>query len=173
MIQHYFFHILIVPGPIIKTALKDAVVTDGEDALFSIELSAAMIGNWFLNSAQLQDGERFSISHSKNLHTLRIHSVPQIHDGAEITFIATGVRDSAALQVKGRSCGTHCHRFLPTCISPKPDKPKQAELEETKNSIRRYSELYSVYVVASKLESLVFIVKLTAAKIVATFSIRC
>lgn len=91
-----------VPGPKIKTPMKNAVVTEGEDAVFSIELSANLIGTWFLNSQQLQDSERFSMTQSKNQHILRIHHVPNVYDGAEITFIATGVRDSAALQIKGQ-----------------------------------------------------------------------
>uniref|UniRef100_A0A8C2G786 Obscurin-like protein 1 n=1 Tax=Cyprinus carpio TaxID=7962 RepID=A0A8C2G786_CYPCA len=91
----------LAPGPKIKTPLKNAVVTEGEDAVFSIELSANLIGTWFLNSQQLQDSGRFSITQSKNQHTLRIQQVPNVYDGAEITFIATGVRDSATLQIKG------------------------------------------------------------------------
>uniref|UniRef100_A0AAR2J463 Obscurin like cytoskeletal adaptor 1a n=1 Tax=Pygocentrus nattereri TaxID=42514 RepID=A0AAR2J463_PYGNA len=79
----------------------NAAVTEGEDAVFSIELSASMIGTWFLNSTQLQASERCSISQSKTLHTLCFHNVPNVYDGAEITFIATGVRDSAVLQVQG------------------------------------------------------------------------
>uniref|UniRef100_A0A671LA03 Obscurin-like protein 1 n=1 Tax=Sinocyclocheilus anshuiensis TaxID=1608454 RepID=A0A671LA03_9TELE len=90
----------LAPGPKIKTPLKNAVVTEGEDAVFSIELSANLIGTWFLNSQQLQDSGRFSITQSKNQHTLRLHQVPNVYDGAEITFIATGVRDSATLQIK-------------------------------------------------------------------------
>uniref|UniRef100_W5L213 Obscurin-like protein 1 n=1 Tax=Astyanax mexicanus TaxID=7994 RepID=W5L213_ASTMX len=89
-----------LPGPKIKTPLRNAVVTEGEDAVFCIELSASMIGTWFLNSTQLQASERVSISQSKALHTLRFHNTPQVYDGAEITFIATGVRDSAVLQVQ-------------------------------------------------------------------------
>uniref|UniRef100_A0AAR2KMY6 Obscurin like cytoskeletal adaptor 1a n=1 Tax=Pygocentrus nattereri TaxID=42514 RepID=A0AAR2KMY6_PYGNA len=80
---------------------SNAAVTEGEDAVFSIELSASMIGTWFLNSTQLQASERCSISQSKTLHTLCFHNVPNVYDGAEITFIATGVRDSAVLQVQG------------------------------------------------------------------------
>lgn len=91
-----------VPGPKIKTPMKNAVVTEGEDAVFTIELSTNLIGTWFLNSQQLQDSERFSMTQSKNQHILRIHHVPNVYNGAEITFIATGVRDSATLQIKGQ-----------------------------------------------------------------------
>lgn len=92
--------------------MKNAVVTEGEDAVFSIELSANLIGTWFLNSQQLQDSERFSMTQSKNQHILRIHHVPNVYDGAEITFIATGVRDSAALQIKGQVLHGDCDFFF-------------------------------------------------------------
>lgn len=90
----------LAPGPKIKSPLKNAVVTEGEDAVFSIELSSELIGTWFLNSQQLQQSEHFSMTQSKNQHILRIRQVPNVYDGAEITFIATGVRDSASLQIK-------------------------------------------------------------------------
>uniref|UniRef100_A0A8C2A311 Obscurin like cytoskeletal adaptor 1a n=1 Tax=Cyprinus carpio TaxID=7962 RepID=A0A8C2A311_CYPCA len=118
----------LAPGPKIKTPLKNAVVTEGEDAVFSIELSANLIGTWFLNSQQLQDSGRFSITQSKNQHTLRIQQVPNVYDGAEITFIATGVRDSATLQIKGQ----HLHGqksameldpVVLTCELSRPDEP--------------------------------------------------
>uniref|UniRef100_A0AAY5EL09 Obscurin like cytoskeletal adaptor 1a n=1 Tax=Electrophorus electricus TaxID=8005 RepID=A0AAY5EL09_ELEEL len=91
----------LVPGPKIKTPMKNTVVTEGEDAVFSIELSTSMVGTWFLNSTQLQQGEHFDLSQSQNLHALRIRSIPRVYNGAEITFIATGVRDSATLHVQG------------------------------------------------------------------------
>ncbi|XP_066519296.1 obscurin-like protein 1a [Hoplias malabaricus] len=109
----------LAPGPKIKTPLKNTVVTEGEDAVFSIELSASMIGTWFLNSTQLQASERFSISHTKTLHTLRFHNVQNVYNGAEITFIATGVRDSAVLQVQAAVV-----KFIPLAEG---DKNKKVE----------------------------------------------
>ncbi|XP_036426457.1 obscurin-like protein 1a isoform X2 [Colossoma macropomum] len=120
----------LAPGPKIKTSLKNAVVTEGEDAVFSIELSAPMIGTWFLNSTQLQASERFSISQSKTLHTLRFHNVPNVYNGAEITFIAAGVRDSAVLQVQAAVA-----KFIPLAEA---DKNKKVE---SGNPIVLYCEI--------------------------------
>ncbi|XP_031414919.1 obscurin-like protein 1a [Clupea harengus] len=94
--------IRLVPGPKIKTPLTNVVVTGGDDAVFSIELSATMIGTWFLNSTQLQDSENFTLRQNQQKHSLHIRSVRDIYNGAEITFIASGVRDSAILQVEPR-----------------------------------------------------------------------
>nr|XP_061802683.1 obscurin-like protein 1 [Nerophis lumbriciformis] len=90
----------LVPGTKICSHLRDLEVTEGEDAVFSIVLSASVVGTWFFNSAQLQDGGRYSIRQSKTEHILVIHKSLTAEDMAEITFIANGVRDSAVLKVK-------------------------------------------------------------------------
>lgn len=74
---------------------------EGQDACFTIELSASVIGTWFLNGNQLQDDERFSIRRSRTHQSLRIRGVRDADNGAEITFIAYGIRDSAALYIQG------------------------------------------------------------------------
>ncbi|KAM9334348.1 obscurin-like protein 1a [Symphorus nematophorus] len=90
----------LVPGPKIHSSLKGCEVVEGEDAHFSIELSTTMVGTWFLNSAQLQHGGRYSIQQSQKQHSLVIHETRTTEDTAEVTFIANGVRDSAVLKVK-------------------------------------------------------------------------
>lgn len=90
----------LVPGPKICSGLKACEVEEGEDAHFSIELSTPMVGTWFLNSAQLQHGGRYSIKQSQTQHSLVIHETRTAEDTAEVTFIANGVRDSAVLKVK-------------------------------------------------------------------------
>ncbi|KAM9327865.1 obscurin-like protein 1a [Pholidichthys leucotaenia] len=90
----------LVPGPKIHSHLQSCEVVEGENAHFSIELSAPMVGTWFLNSAQLQDGGRYSVQQNQTRHTLMVHETQAIEDMAEITFIANGVRDSAVLKVK-------------------------------------------------------------------------
>ncbi len=74
---------------------------EGQDACFTIELSASVIGTWFLNGNQLQDDDRFSIRRSRTHQSLRIRGVQETDIGAEITFIAYGIRDSAALYIQG------------------------------------------------------------------------
>ena len=78
---------------------------EGQDAVFSIELSASVIGTWFLNGTQLQEDERFSMRRSRTHQSLRIRGVRDTDNGAEITFIAYGIRDSAALYIQGM-CGS-------------------------------------------------------------------
>lgn len=92
----------LAPGPKIRSRLQCCEVEEGEDAQFSIDLSAPMVGTWFLNSAQLQHGGRFSIQQKQTQHSLVIGATQMTEDTAEITFIANGVRDSAVLKVKRR-----------------------------------------------------------------------
>ncbi|XP_055022481.1 obscurin-like protein 1a [Boleophthalmus pectinirostris] len=89
----------LVPGPKIHSPLQACEVVEGEEARFSIELSSSMVGTWFLNSSQLQNGGRYFIQQSQAHHTLVIQETQAMEDGAEITFIANGVRDSAVLKV--------------------------------------------------------------------------
>uniref|UniRef100_A0A3Q3LTW9 Obscurin-like protein 1 n=1 Tax=Mastacembelus armatus TaxID=205130 RepID=A0A3Q3LTW9_9TELE len=93
----------LVPVARIQAPLQDALVPEGQDALFSIELSASVIGTWFLNGTQLQEDERFSMRRSRTHQSLRIRGVRDTDNGAEITFIAYGIRDSAALYIQGMS----------------------------------------------------------------------
>uniref|UniRef100_W5K7R4 Obscurin-like protein 1 n=1 Tax=Astyanax mexicanus TaxID=7994 RepID=W5K7R4_ASTMX len=89
-----------LPVAKIQAPLQDALVPEGQDACFSIELSASVIGTWFLNGNQLQEDERFSIRRSRTHQSLRIRGVRDTDNGAEITFIAYGIRDSAALYIQ-------------------------------------------------------------------------
>ncbi|XP_034429712.1 obscurin-like protein 1 isoform X18 [Hippoglossus hippoglossus] len=90
----------LVPVTRIQAPLQDALVPEGQDAIFSIELSASVIGTWFLNGTQLQEDERFFMRRSRTHESLRIRAVRDTDNGAEITFIAYGIRDSAALYIQ-------------------------------------------------------------------------
>uniref|UniRef100_A0A3B4YED4 Obscurin-like protein 1 n=1 Tax=Seriola lalandi dorsalis TaxID=1841481 RepID=A0A3B4YED4_SERLL len=89
-----------LPVARIQAPLQDALVPEGQDAIFSIELSASVIGTWFLNGTQLQEDERYSMRRSRTHQSLRIRGVRDTDNGAEITFIAYGIRDSAALYIQ-------------------------------------------------------------------------
>ncbi|CAG5934228.1 obscurin-like protein 1a [Menidia menidia] len=90
----------LVPGPKIHSPLQGCEVVEGDDAHFSIELSAPMVGTWFFNSTQLRDSGRYSVKQTQTRHSLVIRETQTSEDTAEITFIANGVRDSAVLKVK-------------------------------------------------------------------------
>ncbi|KAK1165526.1 hypothetical protein AOXY_G14087 [Acipenser oxyrinchus oxyrinchus] len=90
----------LVPVARIKTPLQDVLVPEGKDAKFSIELSALVIGTWFLNGSQIQEDERYTIHRSRTEHSLLLKATNPSDNRSEITFIAYGVRDSAMLYVQ-------------------------------------------------------------------------
>lgn len=83
---------------------------DGEDARFSLELSAAVYGSWFLNGARLDEeedaGGRCRVQRCGMEHSLLIRGARLADSGAQVTFVSGGVRDSAILHVQGDR-GTH------------------------------------------------------------------
>ncbi|NXD06168.1 OBSL1 protein, partial [Nothocercus nigrocapillus] len=94
----------LVPAARLERGLQDARVRDGEDAHFSLELSASVRGSWFLNGTRLGDeegaGGRYCVQHCRTEHSLLIRGARLDESGAQVTFVSSGIRDSATLQVQ-------------------------------------------------------------------------
>ncbi|XP_074404722.1 obscurin-like protein 1 isoform X2 [Zonotrichia albicollis] len=98
----------LAPAARVERGLQDAWVRDGEDAQFSLELSAAVHGSWFLNGARLAEeedtGGRWSVQRHGMEHSLLIRGARLVDSGAQVTFVSGGVRDSAILHVQAPRC---------------------------------------------------------------------
>ncbi|XP_042640119.1 obscurin-like protein 1 isoform X2 [Tyto alba] len=95
----------LAPAARLERGLQDTRVRDGEDARFSLELSAVVHGTWFLNGTQLADeeegaGSRCSVRHHGMEHSLLIRGARLADSGARVTFMSGNVRDSATLHVQ-------------------------------------------------------------------------
>ncbi|NXL80271.1 OBSL1 protein, partial [Leptocoma aspasia] len=94
----------LAPAARLERGLQDTWVRDGEDAQFSLELSAAVHGSWFLNGARLGEeedaGSRCSVQRRGMEHSLLIRGARLVDSGAQVTFVSGGVRDSAILHVQ-------------------------------------------------------------------------
>ncbi|NXC53201.1 OBSL1 protein, partial [Aleadryas rufinucha] len=94
----------LAPAAHLERGLQDAWVWDGEDAQFSLELSATVHGSWFLNGARLGEeedaGGRCSVQRRGTEHSLLIQGARLVDSGAQVTFVSGGVRDSATLHVQ-------------------------------------------------------------------------
>ncbi|NXE46568.1 OBSL1 protein, partial [Casuarius casuarius] len=94
----------LVPAARLERGLQDARVWDGEDAHFSLELSASVRGTWFLNGARLDNeegaGGRYCVQHCKTEHSLLIQGARLAESGAQVTFVSNGIQDSATLHVQ-------------------------------------------------------------------------
>ena len=101
-----------VPGPKIRQRLQGCEVAEGEEARFSLELSASLPGTWFLNSTQLQQGGRYAVQQAQGQHSLVIGETRMADNAAEVTFIANGIRDLAVLKVQSMSYFVSYFYFL-------------------------------------------------------------
>ncbi|NXJ73980.1 OBSL1 protein, partial [Trogon melanurus] len=96
----------LAPAARLERGLRDARVQEGEDVRFSLELSAAVHGTWFLNGARLGEeeeeevGGRCSVQHCGTEHSLLIRGARVADSGAQVTFMSGGVQDSATLHVQ-------------------------------------------------------------------------
>ncbi|KAF1442047.1 Obscurin-like protein 1, partial [Spheniscus demersus] len=95
----------LAPVARLERGLQDAWVQDGEDARFSLELSATVHGTWFLSDARLGEeeeeaGSRCSVKHRGTEHSLLIQGARLADSGAQVTFVSGSVRDSATLHVQ-------------------------------------------------------------------------
>uniref|UniRef100_A0A8C4UQB4 Obscurin-like protein 1 n=1 Tax=Falco tinnunculus TaxID=100819 RepID=A0A8C4UQB4_FALTI len=125
----------LAPAARLERGLQDVRVQDGEDARFSLELSATVHGTWFLDGARLgkeEAGGRCSVQHRGTEHLLLIRGARLADSGAQVTFVSGSLRDSATLHVQGEQCahpgivpgeeqqGLSCWRMLltpPQCLS--------------------------------------------------------
>ncbi|NWW63518.1 OBSL1 protein, partial [Ifrita kowaldi] len=94
----------LAPAACLERGLQDTWVWDGEDAQFSLELSATVHGSWFLNGARLGEeedaGGRCRVQRRGTAHSLLIRGVRLVDSGARVTFVSGGVRNSATLHVQ-------------------------------------------------------------------------
>ncbi|XP_066467658.1 obscurin-like protein 1 isoform X2 [Tiliqua scincoides] len=68
----------LVPRARVQRGLQDASVRVGEIATFSVQLSAAVCGNWFLNGKKLEkeeENQQYQILHSGVDHALQLKDV--------------------------------------------------------------------------------------------------
>uniref|UniRef100_A0A8C8AFL5 Obscurin like cytoskeletal adaptor 1 n=1 Tax=Otus sunia TaxID=257818 RepID=A0A8C8AFL5_9STRI len=130
------------PAARLERGLQDVRVQDGEDAWFSLELSAVVNGTWFLDGTKLGEEEeacgRCSVRHHGMEHSLLIRGARVADSGAQVTFVSGEVRDSATLHVQGEQGGLSCWKMLltpPQCLSalqvhiaPVPDAERLREV---------------------------------------------
>ncbi|KAL8182981.1 UNVERIFIED_CONTAM: hypothetical protein K2H54_010608 [Gekko kuhli] len=92
----------LVPRAHVQRGLQDVWVHVGEDAVFSVQLSAAVSGSWFLNGKRLEEeDQQCQITQSGVEHTMRINNVQLAAGESKVRFEAGGVKECAVLNVQG------------------------------------------------------------------------
>ncbi|XP_061241982.1 obscurin-like protein 1 isoform X4 [Bos javanicus] len=109
---HVVFHgsAHLVPTARLVAGLEEMQVYDGEDAVFSLDLSTVIQGTWFLNGEELKSNEpegqvgpgplRYRVEQHGLQHRLILQAVRHQDSGALIGFSCPGVQDSAALTIQ-------------------------------------------------------------------------
>lgn len=69
---------------------------------FSVDLTMASAGEWFLNGQSLKASNVYMIRRDGTRHTVTIRSVPASLHGAELKFVANGIESSIRMEVRGR-----------------------------------------------------------------------
>lgn len=69
---------------------------------FSVDLTLASVGEWFLNGQSLKASNVYVIRRDGTRHTVTIRSVPASLQGAELKFVANGIESSIRMEVRGR-----------------------------------------------------------------------
>lgn len=95
------FFCVSVPVLRVVEPLQDVLVRRGQQAHFIIQLSASATGSWFWNGTKVEDNGQFSTQQSGTCHSLLIQGVELCDDRTEVTFVATGIRESAFLLLQG------------------------------------------------------------------------
>lgn len=75
---------------------------EGGEATFSVDLTLASVGEWFLNGQPLKASSVYVIRSDGARHTLTIRSVPASLHGAELKFVANGIESTIRMEVRGR-----------------------------------------------------------------------
>ncbi|XP_035386466.1 obscurin isoform X5 [Electrophorus electricus] len=88
------------PTGSIKRGLLNCSTLCGEEATFSVELSAVCSGIWTLNGQLIRSGAEYLITRSKTTHTLVIREVTTALDGAQVKFVGGGSESICNLSVK-------------------------------------------------------------------------
>ncbi len=90
------------PSASVKTGLVNCGAHVGEEATFTVELSAVCSGSWTINDRMIRSGSEYLITRSKTTHTLVIREVSMELNGAQVKFVGGGSQSVSALSVKGK-----------------------------------------------------------------------
>ncbi|XP_055284683.1 obscurin isoform X21 [Moschus berezovskii] len=90
----------LAPQLAVKTPLKAVEAVEGGEVTFSVDLTTASSGEWFLDGRVLKASSVYVIQRDGTRHTLTIRSVPVSLHGAELKFVANGIESSVRMEVR-------------------------------------------------------------------------
>ncbi|XP_030171159.1 obscurin isoform X29 [Lynx canadensis] len=90
----------LAPQLAVKTPLKAVEAVEGGEVTFSVDLTLASAGEWFLDGQALKASSVYVIRHEGTQHALTIRSVSASLHGAELKFVANGIENSIRMEVR-------------------------------------------------------------------------
>ncbi|XP_049504771.1 obscurin [Panthera uncia] len=90
----------LAPQLAVKTPLKAVEAVEGGEVTFSVDLTLASAGEWFLDGQALKASSVYVIRHDGTQHALTIRSVSASLHGAELKFVANGIENSIRMEVR-------------------------------------------------------------------------
>ncbi|KAK7798725.1 hypothetical protein U0070_000242 [Myodes glareolus] len=90
----------LVPRLAVKTPLKAVEAVEGGEVTFSVDLTVASEGEWFLDGEPLKASSVYVIRCDRTRHTLTIREVPARLHGAQLKFVADGIETSIQMVVR-------------------------------------------------------------------------
>ncbi|XP_065729549.1 obscurin [Phocoena phocoena] len=90
----------LAPQLAVKTPLKAVEAVEGGEVTFSVDLTTASAGEWFLDGQALKASSVYAIHCDGTRHTLTIRLVPVSLHGAELKFVANGIESSIRMEVR-------------------------------------------------------------------------
>ncbi|XP_038412347.1 obscurin isoform X12 [Canis lupus familiaris] len=90
----------LAPQLAVKTPLKAVAAVEGSEVTFSVDLTLASAGEWFLDGQALKASSMYVIRQDGTRHTLTIRAVSASLQGAELKFMANGIESSIRMEVR-------------------------------------------------------------------------
>uniref|UniRef100_A0A2K5ZW44 non-specific serine/threonine protein kinase n=1 Tax=Mandrillus leucophaeus TaxID=9568 RepID=A0A2K5ZW44_MANLE len=90
----------LAPQLAVRTPLKAVQAVEGGEVTFSVDLTVASAGEWFLDGQALKASSVFEIRCDGTWHMLTIREVPASLHGAQLKFVANGVESSIRMEVQ-------------------------------------------------------------------------
>ncbi|XP_072620066.1 obscurin isoform X9 [Vulpes vulpes] len=90
----------LAPQLAVKTPLKAVAAVEGGEVTFSVDLTLASEGEWFLDGQALKASSMYVIRQDGTRHTLTIRAASASLQGAELKFMANGIESSIRMEVR-------------------------------------------------------------------------
>ncbi|KAM4798266.1 LOW QUALITY PROTEIN: obscurin-like [Urocitellus parryii] len=90
----------LAPQLAVRSPLNAVAAVERGEVTFSVDLTVASAGEWFLDGVALKASRMYVIRCDRTWHTLTIREVPASLHGAQVKFVADGIESSIRMEVR-------------------------------------------------------------------------